>query len=488
MRQAIILWVIGVGISAPCLSQGLDPFLMTTPGNGVGQYGYVEKDVSSFTVINSNDYNNIYDSRTRYYVDGVSVVYNQVSPATPGCFPKNSLLTCPDYNPADFGTAWQAGNIMYVSSQLQYHTSTCSYVAGSWSHGVTDMGFNQRSFRIIDVEEVAADISPTLNNDGSNNIVLSFTIDPGGVSGLSLIRLWVYNNGAAPTSQETDDLPNEMRLYYEPVTGGTDVFDGTEPYDALWGDWGGDPTTNEVWGNSNIAGGSGISIPSGGLKCYLVFDALPAGYTPGRNTAIRFVNDGMRLLPARDGSFTTVRLGESADYPSVLPITLTRFEAFAVGAGQVRLEWETESEINNSHFEVEHSTDGLQWNEIGQVAGQGTTTILQSYKLMHTGVPAGRHYYRLMQVDFDGQFSYSDIATVYLAKGSTLSAWPNPAEDVLYLPDTEGLAELIDLTGRKVASVTLPHPAWDIRAIPSGTYLLRIIAGNTVSTQQQVIR
>ena len=490
MRQAIILWVIGVGISAPCLSQGLDPFLMTTPGNGVGQYGYVEKDVSSFTVINSNDYNNIYDSRTRYYVDGVSVVYNQVSPETPGCFPKNSLLTCPDYNPADFGTAWQAGNIMYVSSQLQYHTSTCSYVAGSWSHGVTDMGFNQRSFRIIDVEEVAADISPTLNNDGSNNIVLSFTIDPGGVSGLSLIRLWVYNNGAAPTSQETDDLPNEMRLYYEPVTGGTDVFDGTEPYDALWGDWGGDPTTNEVWGNSNIAGGSGISIPSGGLKCYLVFDALPVGYTPGRNTAIRFVNDGMSLLPARDvslGSFTTVRLGESADYPSVLSITLTRFEAFAVGAGQVRLEWETESEINNSHFELEHSTDGLQWNEIGQVAGQGTTTATTNYILVDEQVPAGVHYYRLKQVDFDGSYTYSPIEVVNLQGNGAWYIWPNPASTYIQLPDIAGWASLFSMDGREMASTMLPLPAWNISHIPNGSYLLRISNGSAVVSQMIVL-
>lgn len=340
VRRSIIVWIIGLGFITPCLSQLDAPYFITSPGNGLGQYGYVEKDVSSFTVINTNTFENVYSSRSRYFVDVVSVVYEQSSPTPPGCYGSGALLTCPDYNPVDFGTAWLAGNIMYVSSQLQYYSSSgCSGPPTGWSHGVTEMGFNERSFRIIDVEEVAGDISPTLNNDGSNNIVLSFTIDPGGVSGLSLIRLWVYNNGAAPTAQETDDLPNEMRLYYEPVTGGTDVFDGTESFDALWGDWDGDPTDNEVWGTNSIDGGSGINIPPGGLKCYLVFDALPAGYTPGRNTAIRFVNDGMSLLPARDGSFTTVRLGESADYPAVLPITLTRFEAYAAGPGEVRLEW-----------------------------------------------------------------------------------------------------------------------------------------------------
>lgn len=131
--------------------------------------------------------------------------------------------------------------------------------------------------------------------------------------------------------------------------------------------------------------------------------------------------------------------------------------------------------------------DGLDWTAIGQVAGQGTTTTPHSYQWLHQGVPAGRHYYRLQQVDFDGRSSRSPIETVYLANGVSLAAWPNPASDVLYLPNVEGLAELIDITGRRVASVQLPQATWDIRDIPSGTYLLRIVAGESVATQQWVI-
>ncbi len=490
MKQIIVIGVIALGFHIPCLSQPeLEPFLMSTPGNGLGQYGYVEKDVSSFTVINSNDFNNIYDSRTRYYVDGVSVVYNQVAPVTPGCFPKNALLTCPDYNPADFGTAWQAGEIMYVSPQLRYHDGgICTGVPTGWSHAEDAPGFNERSFRIIDIVEFGGEISTTLNNDGSNNIVMSFTIDPGGVSGLSLIRLWVYNGGAAPAAQETEDLPNEMRLYYEPFTGTGDEFDGTESYDALWGDWGGDPIDNDVWGNNNIAGGAGIIIPPGGLKCYLVFDALPPGFTIGRNTAIRFINDGMSLLPARDGSFTLVRLGESTAYTGVLPITLTSFDALQVGQSEVQLDWVTESEINNSHFEVEHSRNGSDWTYIGQRYGQGTTSEKTTYSLVHEQVAAGVQYYRLKQVDFDGGYTYSPIEAVTLSGGTIWNVWPNPAHDVLHLPDLEGRAELIDITGRSIAAVQLPQAAWDIRAIPAGSYLLRIVNGNTVITRQQVIQ
>lgn len=489
MQQVIAIWVIALGFYTPCLSQlGLEPYLMTTPGNGLGQYGYVEKDVSSFTVINSNTFFNIYDSRTRYYVAGTSVVYNQVTPASPGCFPASTLLTCPDYNPADFGVAWQAGEIMYVSPQLKYHSGPCNNVPTGWSHAEDAPGFTERSFRIIDIVEFGGEVSTTLNNDGSNNIVMSFTIDPGGVSGLSLIRLWVNNGGAAPAAQETEDLPNEMRLYYEPFTGTGDMFDGTEPYDALWGNWGGDPIDNEVWGNNNIAGGAGISIPPGGLKCYLVFDALPSGYTLERNTAIRFINDGMSLLPGRDyGSFTLVRLGESTVYTAVLPITLSSFEALQIGPAEVQLDWVTESEVNSSHFEVGHSTNARDWNYIGHRYGQGTTSERTTYSLVHEQVPAGVHYYRLKQVDFDGGYDYSPIEVVTLQGGSAWNVWPNPASNVLYLPDIAGTAELWSTDGRQIASTTLPLPVWNISRIPNGSYLLRITGDSEVRTAIVVI-
>jgi trimeric autotransporter adhesin len=107
---------------------------------------------------------------------------------------------------------------------------------------------------------------------------------------------------------------------------------------------------------------------------------------------------------------------------------------------------------------------------------------------VHEQVAAGVQYYRLKQVDFDGGYTYSPIEAVTLSGGTIWNVWPNPAHDVLHLPDLEGRAELIDITGRSIAAVQLPQAAWDIRAIPAGSYLLRIVNGNTVITRQQVIQ
>ncbi len=94
-----------------------------------------------------------------------------------------------------------------------------------------------------------------------------------------------------------------------------------------------------------------------------------------------------------------------------LPVTLVSFEGQVQEDG-VELNWVTASEVNNSHFEVERSTDGENFEQIGRVEGFGTTTVTQGYSFMDANTVSGVVYYRLRQVDFDGAFEYSKIITV----------------------------------------------------------------------------
>lgn len=95
----------------------------------------------------------------------------------------------------------------------------------------------------------------------------------------------------------------------------------------------------------------------------------------------------------------------------------------------VVLEWVTESEIENSHFEIEHSTDVTKFAQIGTVDGAGTTTQTQQYRFVHNNPVLGdNHYYRLKQVDYDGNTSYSDVVTVYMESSiEQVSVFPTPA-------------------------------------------------------------
>lgn len=73
------------------------------------------------------------------------------------------------------------------------------------------------------------------------------------------------------------------------------------------------------------------------------------------------------------------------------------------------LKWETATETNNSHFELERSTDGKNWGKIITVTGAGTTTSPQAYMHYDADFDFTINYYRLKQVDFDGHHRHSEI-------------------------------------------------------------------------------
>ncbi len=81
-----------------------------------------------------------------------------------------------------------------------------------------------------------------------------------------------------------------------------------------------------------------------------------------------------------------------------LPVTWYSFEGVAK-SGYNELEWKTATEENNEGFSVERSADGMLFEEIGWVNGNGTTTDQKSYLFEDTNALEGNNYYRLKQID-----------------------------------------------------------------------------------------
>lgn len=108
---------------------------------------------------------------------------------------------------------------------------------------------------------------------------------------------------------------------------------------------------------------------------------------------------------------------------STLPIKLKSFTAQAQ-INRVVLKWSTAEEINNSHFEVEKSTNARQWSLIQRVAAEG-----QPADYTHTDAAAASSevYYRLRSVDLDGKSEYSHIVKVGRSRSLTAYVSPNPA-------------------------------------------------------------
>lgn len=94
-----------------------------------------------------------------------------------------------------------------------------------------------------------------------------------------------------------------------------------------------------------------------------------------------------------------------------LPIELIYFRARELDNANL-ITFEVASQINNDFFEIERSTDGLNWESITQIDGLGTSSVQQKYGYVDDRFMETLNYYRLKQTDFNGDFAYSEIASV----------------------------------------------------------------------------
>ena len=97
--------------------------------------------------------------------------------------------------------------------------------------------------------------------------------------------------------------------------------------------------------------------------------------------------------------------------PGTLPVT---FQSFYVNreSSNVAVTWVTSQEENNSHFEVERSTDGRNYKAIATVLGAVNSNLINKYSYTDKNMTAAIAYYRIRQVDISGQAHYSAIRTV----------------------------------------------------------------------------
>ena len=193
--------------------------------------------------------------------------------------------------------------------------------------------------------------------------------------------------------------------------------------------------------------GSG-QIYSGGVNdgfdvnCYL--QMIPVGYSPyngGINDGFD-VNCHLQIIPIGSSLFNggindgfDINCFVQTDFlVVVLPIELTAFTATLNTDRNVDLFWETATEYNSDYFVVERSTNLFDWEEIAEVGGAGTSTEPLEYYHEDTDPKIGDNYYRIKQVDFNGDFNFSHVVPVTLDGNNTnplLLIYPNPVTDLL---------------------------------------------------------
>ena len=114
---------------------------------------------------------------------------------------------------------------------------------------------------------------------------------------------------------------------------------------------------------------------------------------------------------------------------SVVPVKMVSFKATVVNNNAL-VKWITETELNNDHYEIERSNDGVHFTARGRVNGNGTSSVSHTYEFTdQLNAAAAIVYYRLKLVDADGRFSYSSIVALRTngsASIGNVSVYPNP--------------------------------------------------------------
>ncbi|PLX21191.1 MAG: hypothetical protein C0599_08190, partial [Salinivirgaceae bacterium] len=156
-----------------------------------------------------------------------------------------------------------------------------------------------------------------------------------------------------------------------------------------------------------------------------------AGSTTGAGGSFGTVTSGdVITFDGAKGGPEIFTLGSTTDQYHPLPIELLSFNGVAID-GKVELTWRTATELNNDYFEVQHSTDAVNYTSIGTVAGNGTSLEINDYNFTHNTPFNGINYYRLKQVDYNGNYEiYQTIAihseSLSLLGNSSFKLYPNP--------------------------------------------------------------
>jgi dienelactone hydrolase len=161
-----------------------------------------------------------------------------------------------------------------------------------------------------------------------------------------------------------------------------------------------------------------------------------------------------------------------------LPVELTKFTGYQAN-NQIYLNWETASETNNQTFQIEYGNDGRNWEEIGFVNGQGTVTRFNQYELIHKNPNIGENYYRLKQIDYDGNYAYSKVINIKWIDHKEVILTPNPTAGIIKIEGIqEGKITILNTSGRIVKEQLISSDEIDISDFSAGIYFIQIISDN----------
>lgn len=186
---------------------------------------------------------------------------------------------------------------------------------------------------------------------------------------------------------------------------------------------------------------------------------------------------------------------------SPLPITLSSFQTICEENNHIKLEWITASEVNNSHFSIEKSSDAKNWEQVTNILGSGNSNEPKFYTYIDYNTNRSISYYRLKQVDFDGSTETFSPKSVLCneSNNAEFKVYPNPTIQKCTIEfnsvlSNNGQLSIYDMTGRVVLNqkiaITegLNQIQIDLDKVSAGVYIIKINIYDNLEIKTQVIK
>jgi hypothetical protein len=194
------------------------------------------------------------------------------------------------------------------------------------------------------------------------------------------------------------------------------------------------------------------------------------------------------------------------DESAPLPVNLSIFSSTITGRN-VKLMWKTSSETNNAGFEIQRfiSNDNSDWSKIGFIKGYKNKLTPTNYEFEDNNLNTGKYYYRLKQIDYNGNYEYYtlnnkiiiDIPTKFEMKQNYPNPF-NPSTTIQYSVPVDAFVSLkvYDITGREIIDLVNTQEKAGFYSVvfnsstyslSSGIYFYRITAGQFTDVKKLML-
>jgi|GEM_PF-4825622 len=222
--------------------------------------------------------------------------------------------------------------------------------------------------------------------------------------------------------------------------------------------------------------GSGLTVESNGI-----ITGTPQ--VIGTYSIISDVEDSINHLQVGQKAF-------SLSIPTITPITYAKELTAQAQNASVVLNWETATEINNDHFDVQRSADGKTWSSVGTMKSAFATGNGNGHTYSYTDRPAsnGTYYYKLTQYDKDGKNETGRTVSVTFngTGANAMAVYPNPVQSSFRIRNAVAGSNyrIVNIAGQNIKAGILNNPQQDINVseLAAGIYFVELTSnGQTLS-------